>query len=228
MVLLLSAAILNDTEFSFLNGSLFSAQHDYDGYGKDVAADLFVVGMYGSHQAWYSNAATFQSHCDVWEQWFRTNQPSLERFLYLIDESANLTATQQWAQTMKQSSGVGRYLPSFATVSYLNAQRDCPALDIACASPSTQITIPYAAAAKQYATTGSYGLHAYNGGRPLTGSFCTDDDGTALRILPWIQYKLNVSRWFYWDAVYYNNYQAAEKKRYCCKYNGPTTTPKSM
>jgi hypothetical protein len=47
----------------------------------------------------------------------------------------------------------------------------------------------------------------YNGQRPVSGSFATEDDGVALRELAWNQYKKHVQRWFYWQSTYYNNYQ---------------------
>jgi hypothetical protein len=33
------------------------------------------------------------------------------------------------------------------------------------------------------------------------------DDGVALRVLAWSQFKKHIERWFYWSATYYNNYQ---------------------
>ncbi|NIO70705.1 MAG: DUF4091 domain-containing protein, partial [Anaerolineae bacterium] len=50
-------------------------------------------------------------------------------------------------------------------------------------------------------------FYLYNSNRPATGSFATEDDGVALRVLPWAQYKKNIDRWFYWESTYYNNYQ---------------------
>ena len=48
----------------------------------------------------------------------------------------------------------------------------------------------------------------YNGHRPGTGSFATEDDGTALRMIPWAQFKKGIGRWFFWESTYYNDYQA--------------------
>jgi hypothetical protein len=50
-------------------------------------------------------------------------------------------------------------------------------------------------------------LFLYNGLRPASGSFATEDDGVALRELPWGQYKMRIDRWFFWEATYYANYQ---------------------
>jgi hypothetical protein len=47
---------------------------------------------------------------------------------------------------------------------------------------------------------------AYNGRRPYNGSFITEDDGVALRVTSWGQFKKNVNRWFYWSATDYDNF----------------------
>ncbi len=46
---------------------------------------------------------------------------------------------------------------------------------------------------------------AYNGERPSCGSFMTEDDGVALRVVAWTQFKHGVSRWFYWQSTHYRN-----------------------
>ena len=56
-------------------------------------------------------------------------------------------------------------------------------------------------------------LFLYNGLRPASGSFAIEDDGVALRELPWGQYKKHVDRWFFWDATYYGNYQESGATR---------------
>jgi hypothetical protein len=48
----------------------------------------------------------------------------------------------------------------------------------------------------------------YNGHRPASGSFATEDDGVALRELAWGQYKKKIDRWFFWAATYYDDYQS--------------------
>jgi len=53
----------------------------------------------------------------------------------------------------------------------------------------------------------------YNGRRPASGTFVIDDDGVALRELPWGQYKKNIQRWYYWNSTYYNNFQGGPASR---------------
>ncbi|EKD42509.1 MAG: hypothetical protein ACD_73C00130G0001, partial [uncultured bacterium] len=51
-------------------------------------------------------------------------------------------------------------------------------------------------------------FYMYNSGRPAAGSFMTEEDGVALRVNAWAQFKKGVRRWFYWESTYYNNFQA--------------------
>lgn len=53
----------------------------------------------------------------------------------------------------------------------------------------------------------------YNGKRPLIGSFATEDDGVALTTIPWVQYRLGIDWWFYWESTYYFNYTTNENNR---------------
>jgi len=46
-------------------------------------------------------------------------------------------------------------------------------------------------------------FYMYNGQRPGSGSFATEDEGVALRELSWVQYKKNIDRWFFWESTYY-------------------------
>jgi hypothetical protein len=76
------------------------------------------------------------------------------------------------------------------------------------------VTDEWQAAADAYRADPHKRLYMYNGTRPASGSFATEDDGVALRELAWGQYKKGVDRWFYWESTYYINYQ-------CYGYDDP-------
>jgi hypothetical protein len=69
------------------------------------------------------------------------------------------------------------------------------------------VTDEWQSAADSYKADPDKRFYLYNSNRPATGSFATEDDGVALWVLAWAQYKMKVDRWFYWEATYYNNYQ---------------------
>ena len=190
-----------------LDGTLFSAANGYDGPGVNTGNNVFSIGTYGSWTWASEGQAGMWTHTNNWKTWFNTNSPQTESFLYLIDESVNYAQTQQWAQWMKTNPGVGKTLSSFATINLLDAVSQVPALDNAAHWFNVGDTAAWNTAMSSFLSTPSHKLYFYNGKRPSNGSFAIEDDGVALRELPWAQYKKNASRWFFWSATYYNDYQ---------------------
>lgn len=195
---------------SRLNGSLYSAQHKYKGPREGFGNDLFVVGLYGSWPWRGEGKESMWKRTDNWEQWFLQNAPQTERFLYLIDESLDYNQTQKWAVWMDENPGVGRNLSSMATVWVLDALASIPNLDVIASTMFVAPREETQAAVDQIRNDNSKHIYFYNGGRPGQGSFMTEDDGVALRVVAWTQYKKNIDRWFYWNSTYYDNYQAGE------------------
>jgi hypothetical protein len=75
-------------------------------------------------------------------------------------------------------------------------------VDIFCA-PSSEYSPKRAAES----TRAGKQVWIYNGVRPFTGSFVIDDVAVSTRVNPWIQYKFNIPRWFYWESTYYKDTQ---------------------
>jgi hypothetical protein len=182
-----------------LNGTFFTSTNGYDGPGVSTGNGVYSIGTYGSWN-WSKDQTTMKNNATTWENWFKTNASSTERFLYLIDESTNYTQTEQWAGWVKPSG-----LKTFATIPVDHANSSVPSLSIAASW--------FSVAPTSWETTvsswlsGGHNFYVYNGKRPASPSFATEDDGVALRILPWVQYKKKVDRWFFWESTYYNDYQ---------------------
>ncbi|MCP4901559.1 MAG: DUF4091 domain-containing protein, partial [bacterium] len=49
----------------------------------------------------------------------------------------------------------------------------------------------------------------YNGRRPWTGTFVTDDVAVSTRVNPLIQFKYGIPRWFYWESTFYQDEQGS-------------------
>ncbi len=190
-----------------LDGSLFTAAHGYDGPGVGVGNGIFSIGTYGSWEWQGDGEAAMHQHSDAWATWFEANAPNTEYFLYLIDESDDFGATEQWANWITNNPGPGSRLPSFATIGLPDAAANIPSLNIAAAWSSIGLTAEWQSAADIFRNDPDKRLFMYNGLRPCSGSFATEDDGVALRELVWGQYKLGIDRWFFWEGTYYNNYQ---------------------
>jgi hypothetical protein len=192
-----------------LDGTLFTAQHGYKGPGVGVGNNVFSIGTFGAWQDWWGtpSSAKMAAHTNRWEAWFAANAPNAERFLYLIDESTDYAQTQQWAKWMKDNTGVGRKLKSFATVDLPAARTNIPSLDVSASWIAVADTRTWQSADQKAKADAGKAVFFYNGQRPASGSFAIEDEGVALRELAWGQYKKNIDRWFFWSATYYDDYQ---------------------
>jgi hypothetical protein len=190
-----------------INGSLYTAANGYDGPGVGVGNNVYSIGTYGAWSWQSGGQSAMNTHSDAWVNWFTANAPGTDYFLYLIDESPNTAQIQQWANWIVTNPGPGSRLKSMATIDLPTAASACPALDVPTSTLSVGISSEWQPLNDRYTADARKRFYMYNGHRPATGSFATEDDGVALRELAWAQYKKKINRWFFWAATYYNNYQ---------------------
>ncbi len=119
---------------------------------------------------------------------------------------------ESWATWILNNPGPGRKVKSLATLALPTAVAKVPNLDIPTSTLSTGVPGQWQPAADRYTSDARKRFFVYNGHRPGSGTFATEDDGVALRMLPWAQYKKHINRWFYWESTYYNNYQGNTKQ----------------
>jgi len=193
-----------------LNGNLFTASEGYAGPGTGIGNGVFSIETYGAWQSTWApiSESSFQSHMNNWEQWFRNNSSSTDRFLYLIDESANYAQTETWASWAKNNPGIGKDLKTFATISLPDGLANVPSLNILASWFAVAPKTIWENALQTVLANSNKRFYVYNGKRPANGSFAIEDDGVALRELAWGAYKKNVYRWFFWESTYYNDYQS--------------------
>lgn len=192
-----------------LNGMLFTAANGYEGYGAGVGNDSFSIGTYGSWP-WRSGVteATMRTRTNNWANWKASSGLTglTNFFLYLIDESENYAETELWASWVKNNPGSGRTIPTFATAPLPSAAASVQSIGAVASWMAVGSTAPWTSAATTLRSRGAQ-VMMYNGKRPASASFATEDDGVALRMIPWTQRKMNIDRWFFWEATYYNDYQ---------------------
>jgi hypothetical protein len=192
---------------SRLDGTLFTPENGYDGPGVGVGNGIYAIGTYGSWGWQDEGESAMWQHADNWVNWFDANAPDTEYFLYLVDESEDFPQTEQWANWVTTNPGPGNRLLSFATISLPDAAANTPSLGIAASWSTVGLPDEWQQAADALHADPNKRVYLYNGQRPGSGSFATEDDGIALRELAWGQFKLNIDRWFFWESTYYNNYQ---------------------
>lgn len=192
-----------------LNGRLFTAGEGYAGVGAGVGNNVYSIGTYSSWPWYGQGEAAMRTNTDAWVNWFESHSlgTATDYFLYLIDESDEFARTERWAQWINNNPGPGRRLMSLATISLPQARASVPSLDIPTSAMHCGPREAWRTAAQACIAAPDKRFYFYNGARPASGSFATEDDGVALRVNGWIQFKKGIDRWFYWESTYYRNYQ---------------------
>jgi hypothetical protein len=196
-----------------LQGGLYTPEKGYDGPGVGVGDDAYGVGFYGNWHWKNADQAEFNRRTDEWENWFRTNAPHVERFLYLQDEPNMNDPTQvaqlnRWLDLLKANPGPGGSLRAFVTTSTMNAVDKLPKLDITGNWYSVADPATWTPTVERFVARGpGREQWHYNGKRPASGSLAIEDDGVSPRMIPWAQWKMDVGRWYYWESTYYYDFQ---------------------
>jgi Domain of unknown function (DUF4091)/Family of unknown function (DUF6067) len=184
-----------------IKGTLYTAKNGYDGPGVSVPSSVWSIGTYGTWTWKDGNESVMRGHANGWATWFSKNAPQTTPFLYLLDEphsDADLAKVNQWSQWLKNNPGPGMGLAAFATIEAQIAKAKTPDLGIDCTPGLFGNPTAIAAGYAYFKSTPGKQLWGYNGVRPAAGTFDIEDDGIALRQLPWAQFKMGVGHWFYW------------------------------
>ncbi len=195
-----------------LTGKLFTAARGYRGVGEGVGNNVYSIGTYGSWSRSDATEASLQKESDAWVRWFEEQKfkTPTDYFLFLIDESSDFPQIEKWSQWVKKNPGIGRQLPTMATVPAPKAWQHAPTLVIPTSTMTVGKTQDWDNAVRHYQQSPDHRYFMYNGYRPASGSLTTEDDGIALRELAWGQFKMKVERWFIWESTYYNNFQGGQ------------------
>ncbi len=189
-----------------LSGELFTKLNGYDGPGVGTSSGVYSIGTYGAWRRMWDpkSEEAMWSNADNWVWWFENNLPGVEYFLYLMDEpkDKDLADVEKIAYEVKKNPGIGKNLKTLVTKDIVKTSKFMPSVDIAFTWwGDTSVWKPivglYEREGRKY--------WAYNGARPYTGSFAIEDDGVALRVLGWTQFKHKIGRWFYWESTGYQN-----------------------
>lgn len=191
-----------------LKGTAFTTDKGYEGPGVNTSSGIYSIGTYGAFNvkgSWNpEDEPSVWKECDRVVRWFKKVLPDVEYFIYLYDEpkSEKFTTIQRWAQWIKENPGPGNRLRTLVTSNLPKVKKYMPSVDIGFSDwGDTAVWKPIVEAYLKEEIE----YWAYNGWRPSTGSFATEDDGIALRVIGWTQFKHKIGRWFYWQSTCYRN-----------------------
>lgn len=170
---------------SLLSGRAFSEEMGYQGAGQGRGLDVLALHAYGgeltSDEATNTLAAT-------------KGYPDLrDAFVYVWDEPEE----SDYAEINRRALA-SKPMPSLVTTLFTK-KLDTDIFAFLAGLYSRGNADRGKAAGKA--------IWIYNGERPFTGTFAIDDVAVSPRVNPWIQYKLAIPRWFYWEATYYFDFQ---------------------
>ena len=186
ITMFISAGDAPDTQLQDrIDGSAFSTASGYAGPGEGRGQDMCSIHTYGG--------TLTSAQASTWADWFSTHGPQTEYFLYIIDEPGPGDFDY-----INQVALEAQPVPSFVT----HGPAAGLDVDIYCA-----FAAGYSIAEAQQAVAQGKRVWIYNGVRPHTGSFATDDVAVSPRVNPLIQRKYEIPRWFYWESTYYNDFQ---------------------
>ncbi len=189
-----------------LSGDAFSQKNGYDGPGKASTSNVYSIGTYGAWRRQWNedNKRDLWLLSNLWVEWFKRYAPKVEYFLYLLDEprSKSFDDVERWAHWIDENPEQGKRLRTLATSLLPRVEKHMPSVDIAFTGWGDADV--FGPIVKNYQREGK-DYWAYNGWRPSTGSFAIEDDGVALRVVGWTQFKHKIARWFYWHSTSYRN-----------------------
>lgn len=172
-----------------VTGKAFTKEAGYEGPGAGVGQDVYPINVYGQRKLTSAEA-------NVWVAWFKEHAPKTEYFYYTKDEPK----PKDYA-TVNQLAKAGKPAPSFTTAHYTGGLD----VDYYCT-----IADHYDETIAQKGRKAGKTVWIYNGVRPYTGTFMTDDTAISPRVNPWIQYRYKIPRWFYWESTYYKDFQGGQ------------------
>ncbi|MCA9665015.1 MAG: DUF4091 domain-containing protein, partial [Myxococcales bacterium] len=180
----------HDALLKRLTGQTFSAEAGYDGPGVGLPQDVYPIHAFGSAKLDHKSA-------NMWVDWFKKNAPKVTYFYYTMDEP-----TPKDHDKVSKLAAAGRPAPAFTTAKY------APSLEV---DMFTTLANEYSVKLADKAKKAGKIVWCYNGVRPYSGTFMVDDTAISPRVIPWIQYKYKIPRWFYWESTYYKDVQGGRK-----------------
>jgi len=172
---------------ALLSGRAFTREAGYHGPGEGLGQDLYSIHTYGSGTLTPEEARR-------WVEWFKAHGPGVEYLFYTHDEPND----RRLFPGLNAKARAGQPVPAFVTARWQPGLE----MDIYCTAPGE-----YDLEEVKRAREAGKRVWIYNGEPGRTGTFLSDDVAISTRVNPWIQWRHQIPRWFYWESTYYVDFQ---------------------
>ena len=200
---------------SALDGSAYTNAKGYDGPGVSLGDGLLSLGTYGGYGA--PSTSTLADVAGVADAMASKGLLSTtDVFVYAIDEDCSSPYGKSWMDLRNGSSD--------ANVKKVRIGWTCSTdVTVQPVDLVIQFSADFNPAKTATARAAGKKVWVYNGARPQTGSFLTDDDAISLRANGWISAMNDTGRWFYWETTFWYDDNRGGKGAY-----DPFTTPETF
>ena len=177
-----------------LRGDLYTREQGYEGPGLEVGDGNLVLGPYGGlaepagQKEKISQIANLLAENDVYSK--------TDVFVYAIDEACNHPWTRAWKSSLKSWSASNKNISRIKVGVTCSENPQNEAADVVMVAAQA-FDPALRAAGKRF--------WIYNGRQPYTGAFLTDTEAISVRVNGWIAGMVEVGRWFYWHATYWQD-----------------------
>jgi hypothetical protein len=215
------ASVMPSFHAELLGGRWFTTAAGYRGPGEGRGPGLYVEatwwapGRAAQPQYGPYSAPAIRRWADALAVRAAAVDPDAELVAYLRDEPGldALPMLEEAARALRTNLGPGRKVKSFVTVNATRHAADVmPSLRVFCAGVGFAAG-PYGGTANWRAGVDAIRARGgevwyYNGPRPGSGSFMTEDAGVAVRMKAWAAARLGIRRWFHWAGNYWYQWQS--------------------
>jgi hypothetical protein len=194
-----------------LTGRLYDPTTGYaNARGVRTGDQVYFIGTYYhwiNPPYWIVTQESMCANAKTWRDWFETNAPAADYFLYFRDEPtvAQLEELRQQTTLLSNCPAPANEFPMVVTHSLKTIYSTATLTAMALTSPPAGLASDWVPKMKDWGSQRTKRLGYYNGTRPFSGTMALDDDGVAWYVNNWMQFKLKQDHWFVWEGTNYND-----------------------
>lgn len=189
-----------------LNGTLYDPTSGYANAPGIRTPDVGYSYSGWSSSQWIDTEASFCKNVNIWQKWFDENAPDIDHWLYMIDEPSSAVIADKvnrWSTWIKNCPAPGNRFPSMTTAREDVLLSSAPNTRYVATTLNLRTAAERIAAHNAFITNPERRSWHYNGVRPWWGTMITEDDGVAMRVMMWGQFKMKYDKYFIWRSNFW-------------------------